>query len=130
LLKGKLEIFVVKRSSVLYVFLILLDIIFVRQKWMAIAGLSLGGIFSVIRFDSTVYTSRNLLSQNNLALTARLSVLKYILTQIATILLLVTSLLLDMWFFFGVTAGILAIPLVIMINGVTEALGITHNDFE
>lgn len=48
-------------------------------------------------------------------------------SQVAVFGLLLASILLDIRFFAGVTAGLLTVPLVICVNGFTEKIGITHN---
>lgn len=55
------------------------------------------------------------------------SALFYLLAQLAVLLLLTVAVLVDLRFFIGVGAGLLLLPAVICINGLTEKAGITHN---
>jgi uncharacterized membrane protein len=55
---------------------------------------------------------------------------KYIINQAFVVLLLAVSIKLDFGLFSGLAAGLLLVPVTIMINGITEGLGITHNGFE
>lgn len=48
-------------------------------------------------------------------------------SQLSVFGLLLASVLLDISFFAGVTAGLLTVPLVICVNAFTEKVGITHN---
>lgn len=130
LLKTKLEIFVAKKALVFYIVLSLLDVIFIRQRWIIFAGLTFGGIFSLIKFGATAAAFSRLLSKDrNCAAVNHIS-LKYAINQIFIIILLAASLKYNIWLFLGMILGILLVPFVIIVNGITEGLSITHNNFE
>jgi hypothetical protein len=54
----------------------------------------------------------------------------YMLNQTALAAMLYIAFRLDAGLFFGFTAGILIVPLILLVNGITEAAGITHNNFQ
>ena len=55
---------------------------------------------------------------------------KFLSTQTLTVLFMAVSISINKWSFLGVVAGILIIPLIILINSLTEALGLSHNNFQ
>jgi hypothetical protein len=57
-------------------------------------------------------------------------IVKFLINQIVTVVLLAVSLSISLWFFTGITAGVLLVPAAIFINNITEILGITKNNFE
>ena len=128
--KSKLEVFILKRVLVSYIILAVLDIIFLRQRWIAAAGLTAGGIIGLARFGSAASLFRKVLSTNSTDAAVGTVILKYITGQAPLIIVLAVSLIFDLWFFMGAAAGILLVPLSIAINGITEALGLTRNGFE
>lgn len=57
-------------------------------------------------------------------------VMVFAFNQLLLIVLLVVAYSIDRWLFAGFVGGILLVPLTVMINSITEALGITKNHFE
>jgi hypothetical protein len=100
------------------------------HKPMILAGLMLGTIFSILRFSSTSSTLSLLMIEEQRPAVVGKTIVKYILNQFSAIVLLAVSLKFSQWLFMGMVAGILMVPAVIFINGLTEGLGITHNNFE
>jgi len=128
---NKLELFLAKRALVLFAILAVLDIMLVSQRWAVLAGLTLGGILSLIRFGSmSAFFSRVLLPDYGKQATVLLIIIRQVANQVFTIIFLALSLMLCLEFFAGAVVGILIVPLVIMINGITEGLGITKNNFD
>lgn len=134
MLKSKLERFLAKR--VLFIFLILSIncVVFINQRWFALAGLAIGGAFSILKLGSYVWIFSKIISPDTgnepLKHGVSKSVINFVINQIIAIVVLFVSLKINQWFFIGTVAGILLIPFVILINSFTEALRITHNNFE
>lgn len=104
------------------------------QKWPVLAGLTLGGLIGILHFRINASLFGKLpVSVGAEAGNPLLSVVKmvvYAVNQIVFLPLLIVSYMAGMAFFEGVVAGILLVPLVILINSITEVLRITHNNFE
>lgn len=107
----------------------ILVLIFVRHRWIALEGVVTGTAFGIAKlyFMGAVYGA--LLLSVGRRSTAGKSFLKYITGQLAVLLLLLISIRFGLFFFIGVTAGTLLVPLVVVVNSITEGLGITHNNF-
>lgn len=129
-LKSNIEKFIAKRVLFLVGILSLADILMVDQRWLALAGLLAGAIFGILRFGSLADVIMQLLARSNAQAAAKKSVLNYVFSFIVLIVLFSASLLYNGWFAAGMITGDLLVPFVIMVNGLTEGLGITHNNFE
>ncbi|MCX7921029.1 MAG: hypothetical protein N3B21_03240 [Clostridia bacterium] len=127
---GKEEKFVIKKVLIFFVILAILDVVLFKQKWVTLVGLFSGTVFGILKLYFMGLTYSSLLLPNNNPSTVRKSILRYVISQMAIILMLLISAKLSFWFFIGVTAGVLTVPLVVFINSITEGLGITHNNFE
>jgi len=129
LFKSRLEKFIAKRAAILYIILAMSDIIFIRERWIALAGLTMGGSLGLFRFSRMALMFFGLLSVSKEPITGLL-VLKYLFGVTGMVIVLAISLTYNRWLFVGILAGLLLVPAVIVLNGLTEALGITHNGFE
>lgn len=56
-------------------------------------------------------------------------VVKQVLGLLTVLALLAFTAYCDQWLFIGMAAGILILPIIITVNGITEGLGITKNGF-
>jgi hypothetical protein len=134
LFKSKIELFIAKRALIFFIVLAISDIIFIAKRWLVLEGLALGGIFSILKFGSYVLVLTKTISPvsgiGQQKHGVRNSVLIFIVNQIILLPLLFISLKINQWFFAGIVAGILLVPLVLFINCITEPLKITHNNFE
>lgn len=130
-LKSKLVVFILKRVLILCLILAVLDLIFLKEKWFVLAGLAIGASLGIFKFGCLA----SLLLKITTDKTGKLFSLKIgIITYIALLATAATSMVLSAkhskWLFGGICTGISLIPLIIIINGITEALGITDNGFE
>jgi hypothetical protein len=129
-----LFIFIAKRVIIYYLLLAAADIVFIRQKWLLLIGLTAGAIFSLLRFGTNAAVYGGIpfagakIKVNNLS--AGTVIVIYAINQIILLPLLFISYKAGMAFFEGVVAGILLVPLVLFINSITEAIRVTHNNFE
>lgn len=129
-MKSRLRAFIIKRVLIQYVILAILGIIFIEQSMHTLLGLTLGSFFSLIRFDSIAATVSKVIAEPQRFTGISRNASRYIINQISAFVLLTVSLEISIPLFFGVTAGILLVPLAIMINGISEALGLSHNRFQ
>jgi hypothetical protein len=132
LLKSKMAIFIEKRVLICFILVSIIDIVWIQQRWSVLIGLFSGGIISTMRFGSNTWIINRIVSVNTPQSKnpARSSMLFFLVNQIILLPVLFTAYFINLWFFTGIVAGILLVPFVIMINCVTEASGITHNNFE
>jgi hypothetical protein len=134
LLKTKLEKFIAKRSLIFFIILAILDIVLFKNRWYVLVGLVVGGVFSISKFGSyTLVFSRIIASESRNSQhnhPVRKSLIVFFINQLVLLPLLYFALKFNQWFFIGVVAGILLVPLVLFINSITETLKITHNNFE
>lgn len=131
MLKNKMTCFMAKRVLLCFGILSIIDIIWFENRWFILAGLSAGGILSIVKFGSYVWIFGRILSPSAAGrINAGGSIAVFAMNQLILLPLLYLAYVLNHWFFAGVVAGILLVPLVIMINCITEATGITKNNFE
>lgn len=134
MLKSKLEKFLAKRVLFIFCVLTIYSVVFIGQRWFALAGLAIGGLFSILKLGSYVWIFSKIISPaiGNEPLKHGIgkSVINFVVNQIIVLLVLFISLKINQWFFIGAVAGILLVPAAIMINSFTEALRITNNNFE
>ncbi|MCX7709411.1 MAG: hypothetical protein N2484_06125 [Clostridia bacterium] len=133
LLSTKFEKFLAKRVLIISIIVAILDIVFFYHRFIILAGLATGTVFSLLRLNSYMTTFSRLLSQASQAGEKKAvskSITRFLINSALVILVLGASLNFSQDFFIGTLEGIFMVPLAIMINGITEALGITHNNFE
>lgn len=134
MLKTKLEKFVAKRVLIYFMILAILDIVLMENKWYVLLGLFLGGMFSVLKFSSYSFVFSSMIASeikgSGKSSPVRKSFIIFFINQLVLLPILYLALKYNQWFFIGVVAGILLVPLVILINCVTEPLKLTHNNFE
>lgn len=134
MLKNKLAIFIAKRVLICFILLSIIDVILLEQRWHVLVGLLAGSIFGVMKFGSYEWIFRRIissaLSPAQKSHSARSGMLGFLLNQIVIFPVLLAAYFLSRWFFAGIVAGILLVPFVIIVNCITEVLGITSNNFE
>ena len=114
--------FLAKRVTLLAVISAL--IVFIVRGWdfFIAAGIIFGSSFTIFKIT---LNCKNLLSM--CALGKRRSPLFFIASQTACFAFLLISILIDIRLFAGMTAGLLLMPAVICLNGITEKTGLTRN---
>lgn len=116
--------FLAKRAAVAVVFLSVVCFLFGGLGVKAFAGLLLGTFIAIYKirlfgvFLNGVWSSGRAGAKSAIFQT---------FSQLSVFGLLLVSVLLDISFFAGVTAGLLTVPLIICINAFTEKMGVTHN---
>jgi len=143
----KLFYFLYKRTIICYLLLAIADILFVTNKWPVLAGLTIGVLLNTIRFGTVAFLLNNITNReknNEKCLTSEKNIINgrkinnagikaanifITLNHLIFLPMLYFSYLVGLYFFAGMVAGILVIPFIMFINGITEALNITHNNF-
>jgi len=130
LIKHTLTAFIGKRAIICYVLVSIIVITVIDKRWATFAGFTIGAILSMMQLSSNVSMFERVLSKETPKHAAKKSYLHFILALLSILAVLVAAITYDIWLFAGAVAGILVVPFVICINGLTEGLGITHNNFE
>lgn len=128
--ESKLIRFLAKRAAILLVLLSAADIALLGQnRWLILAGLLAGACISVGRVSSNEWMLKKVFqSSGNQAATGSI-----VLSTMSLLLLMpviAITYFLNIWALYGLIAGLLNVPVVIMVNSITEAFGITKNNFE
>ena len=127
---NKLWKFIAKRALVLFILLSVLNIVFMEERWLILAGLALGCSFSILKLGSLINTISGIMLKSEKSDKHTGVIVKFLINQAVTIVLLAASISVSLWLFAGMTAGILLVPAAVFVNNITEILGITHNNFE
>jgi hypothetical protein len=124
------QCFIKTRVIVVYIVLIIISLIFFDKRGNIVIGLTCGSVFGILKYIGTSRLISNilLLGEKNFSLLKMF--VKFLSTQTLTVLFMAVSISINKWSFLGVVAGILIIPLIILINSLTEALGLSHNNFQ
>jgi len=134
ILESKLEKFLAKRVVIYTLILIVMDFIILKNKWVSLIGLIIGAALSILKFSSYAMVFSKVISPIAGDKQYKHGAIKmtgnFIINQAIVILVLFISMLVSSWLFFGIATGILLVPFVIMVNIFTEALQITHNNYE
>ena len=114
--------FLAKRVTLLA--LISVMAIYIVRGWdfFIAAGIISGAAFTIYKI---ILNNKNLLSMCALGRTR--SPLFFIASQVMGFVLLLISILIDVRLFAGATAGLLLMPAVICLNGITEKTRLTRN---
>ncbi len=129
MIKTKLEKLIIKNLLAVLFSLSILDVIFIKHKWILLIGLVIGSLISILKFSilTNIISALLLPNINNVTLK---SILVFLFNQAIAVLILIIVLKTNIHLFWGVLAGILMVPLIIMLNSITEVLGITNNKFQ
>lgn len=129
MLKSKLLRFIVKRAALLLILLTAADLVFLKNnKWLVLAGLLAGAFLSIGRFLSNELILKKIFEFNGKKTIA--GSIAFAVNQLVLLPVIALAYFLNIWILYGLIAGILAAPIIIMINSITEAFGITKNNFE
>ena len=99
------------------------------RRWPVLAGLLAGAPLSFGRLRCNGWILARMYQLNG-AKAAAGGTAAFMISQFILILALALACFISIWVLCGLIAGLLIIPTVVMINSVTEALGITKNNFE
>lgn len=128
-----LEKFVIKRS-VLFFLLFSIAIIFIFEyNWFIIAGFAIGTILSVSRFFAYAYVFGKIADEWQKPNSKRRSMVRsnivFLINQLILLPVFYFAYKFNHYIFWGIVAGTLIVSFVIIVNVITEALGITKNQY-
>jgi len=130
---SKIEQFILKRLLICFILLSIIDMVFIENRWLTLIGLFTGTAMSALKFcsNAAVYASFFGITAegSRYRLGQRPARVIFFLNQIILLPFLLLAYYISQWVFWGFVAGILTIPLLIMLNSITEAFGITRNYF-
>lgn len=130
LLKSKLDHFLVKREALFLIFLTAADIAFLGEnRWPALPGLLAGAFVITARLGISERIAAKTFGRNA-GKTDAARIAAYTVSQLVWVPAVVLAYFISIWTLYGFVAGALVVPLIIMMNSVTEAFGITKNNFE
>ena len=120
----------VKRAAVWLFILSAADLAFLGQnRWPAFAGLVAGTLLSIAKLMGNEWLFQEVFKLSGGKAVAG-SILVFTGLQLVLLPIILILYYLSLWAFYGFVAGILAVPLIVMINSITETFGITKNNFE
>ena len=128
-INNKTEVFIVKRSVIFFLASIMFSLLIYNINKQVILGLTIGYFISLIRLNAISFVA-NQLVDNAINLRKKSSLIKYIIIQIITVILLLFAVTISITFFMVTFFGIILVPLTILINSLCELIGITRNNFE
>lgn len=121
--------FFVKRVSILYVVsLILCFFINVQRVPMSVA-LTAGVLFSLLRFAVLESVLKHLIAVGNKRQAIITNLVIYLLNLVIIGITVVLAMQFGVYTLIAALAGTLSIQIIVMINAVTEAFGITKNQY-
>ncbi len=127
---GKLDRFIVKRAAIYLILLSAADLALLgKNRWPALAGLLVGTLLSVARLVGNERLFHAFSAWNGGKAVAG-SILVFTAIQLAFLPVILILYIINAWVLYGFIAGILAVPAIVMGNSITEAAGLTKNDFE
>jgi len=95
-------------------------------------GVTAGTAASFLRFEASAFYFREICRMENRGpgkKTKAAANLFVSFSMILLFLLLFIGYRLNQWFFAGLVAGVALVPLILMVNSITEATGMTKNHF-
>jgi hypothetical protein len=130
LFQSKLVRFMVKRAAVFLAVLSVADLAFLgNNRWLVLAGLTVGTLLSVARLMGNEWLFRKIFQLTGGKAMAG-SILVFTGLQLILLPVILLVYLVSVWALYGFVAGVLAVPAVVMINSVTETFKMTKNNFE
>lgn len=126
---NKMNQFLIKRAAAFLLLLAAADLAFLgSSRWLVFGGLLAGTAISAGRFISNEWLLRKIFFSRKK--TAAGSIATFTLSFLFLFALIAAACFLNIWVWYGAVAGALTVPIMIMINSITEALGITNNKFQ
>lgn len=130
MLQSKLIRFMVKRAAVFLAAMSVADLAFLgNNRWLVLAGLAVGTLLSVARLMGNEWLFRKIIKLSGGKAVAG-SILVFTGLQLILLPVILLLYLISVWVLYGFVAGVMAVPVVVMINSVTETFGMTKNNFE
>jgi len=121
--------FFVKRVVIFYILLIVVCFLSKYQRIPMVIALTLGVFFSLLRFYLLDFVLRYLGARRNKNLAVIASSMIYVFSLAIIGVTIVLAVRIGIYTFFAALIGSLSIIIIVMINAITEMLGITKNQF-
>ena len=121
--------FFIKRVGILYIFLMLVCFLIKYQTIPMMVSLTLGVLFSLLRFGLLEFILRYLGRSGNKRLVIIATIMVYISSLAIIGITIVFAMRIGVYTFFAALVGSLSVVIILMINAITEALGITRNQY-
>jgi len=121
--------FFIKRVGILYIFLMLVCFLIKYQTIPMMVSLTLGVLFSLLRFGLLEFILRYLGRSGNKRLAIIATIMVYISSLAIIGITIVFAMRIGVYTFFAALVGSLSVVIILMINAITEALGITRNQY-
>lgn len=119
--------FLFKRVMVLAVIIAVTVFLFNGCNLKTPVGILIGAVLSLYKIRLTgIFTNILVRSGKRIVIS---SVLINIFSQVFIFLILTVAVLADVSLFFGIAAGFILLPVFICVNGTTEKIGISHNEW-
>lgn len=121
--------FFIKRVFILYIILLIVCFLIRNQRIPIIIVLTITVLFSIIRFamlEGILKTIGPKANRNNAVI---IIIMLYIFSLVIVGGMVVIAIRIGIYAIFAALIGSLAVEVIIMINSITEALGITRNQF-
>ncbi len=130
----KLVVFIAKRVLICYIPMSIIDIALVKQRWIVLLGMLIGVFVSLIRFNSYGLVFERMFLANLEATRKGFSIIIsltiFIMNQLVLFFLLFIAYKVNPYLFAGIFTGVMLLPFMLFVNCLTEATGVTHNNFE
>lgn len=130
LFKTGLERLIFRKALILLAISAVIFSVFFNSRFIIIAGLMAGSVFSIIRLKSMTSALRGMMPGKNASGAVAKNILGFVIAQMVAVVLLLCASIINFGLFAGIAFGILIVPFSIFINALTESFGITHNHFE
>jgi len=121
--------FFVKRVCILYIVFFILCLLIKEQRISMLFALTAGILFSVLRFALLEAVLKLLGGGENKTIIIIINLVIYLFNLVIIGVMIVLAMQFGVLTLIATLVGTLSIPIIIMINAITEALGITKNQY-
>lgn len=128
MIKNKLVNFVVRRIALFYLLSVLISAFFSNRAFL-IAGLTAGALLGIIRFISNAWIFSFSADKKSIKNSAFLKAAIFIANQAVLFLLLFLFNRISLSLLLSFAGGLLLAPFTIILNNITEVMGLTKNKF-
>lgn len=130
--RNRLCTFMIKRTLVFFTILLVFGLLFLKEGIFFSAGLIIGQVCGLLKFIllESILTSMVSKTKEKHSFVFRTLAVKHAIELIILIFIFIISIKTNIWFFAGETAGVLLIPVVIIVNSLTESFRLSKNNFE
>lgn len=121
--------FFVKRICILYIVFLIVFFLSKNQRIPMILVLTFGVLFSILRFWLLESVLKQVVGRGKKSLAIIANMMVYLFSLVVVGGIVVIAIRIGIYTVIAALVGTLSIPIIIMINTITEALGITKNQY-